>query len=162
MLKVSIFERIKDNHSLRQMLVRPEKRVEKKVKYAIPYHSSKSSKEKPKVTTVQATPAPGSKCFFWSGKIKISCSKDGKFNSKGNPVNKCEDFPCIRYDELMFLCKKRKEDHFNELRLDGVTAEEWADEFFRCGSCSSCGKDRTNHNILPLEGHWFAICKEED
>ena len=47
------------------------------------------------------------------------------------------------------------------LKLDGETAEEWAERFFEFEKCDACGKDREDHDIIPFVGHWFARCKTE-
>lgn len=49
-----------------------------------------------------------------------------------------------------------------KLKLDGMTAEEWAEEFFRFSYCEECGKDKEDHDIIPFLGHWFARCKLTD
>ena len=48
------------------------------------------------------------------------------------------------------------------LKLDGVTAEEWAKEYFEYTRCESCEHDIEAHLIIPFNGHWFAKCLKED
>ena len=47
----------------------------------------------------------------------------------------------------------------NEIKLDGMTAKEWATELFQFSYCEECGKDKEDHDIIPFLGHWFARCR---
>lgn len=43
---------------------------------------------------------------------------------------------------------------------DGLTAEEWAEEYFECELCSGCGGDAKDHDYVLFLGHWFARCRK--
>ena len=43
-------------------------------------------------------------------------------------------------------------------KLHDQTAEEWAEELFKYQVCDSCGHDKEMHDIIPLDGNWFARC----
>jgi hypothetical protein len=47
------------------------------------------------------------------------------------------------------------------LRLDDMTAEQWANMMFECSLCEDCMLDQDEHDIIPFNGHWFARCKHE-
>lgn len=42
---------------------------------------------------------------------------------------------------------------------EGVTANQWAVSYFESKDCEECGGDREAHDIVLLEGHWFAQCR---
>ena len=44
--------------------------------------------------------------------------------------------------------------------VDGVTAEEWAEELFEFEFCDECGGDVKDHDYVLLMGHWFARCRK--
>lgn len=46
--------------------------------------------------------------------------------------------------------------------LHGETAEQWADRMFEFETCSDCGKDKEDHDIIEFMGSWFARCKSKD
>jgi len=46
-----------------------------------------------------------------------------------------------------------------ETDIDGVTAAAWAEEFFEFELCSECLKDKEDHVMGLVLGHWFAWCK---
>lgn len=48
------------------------------------------------------------------------------------------------------------------LDIDGVSAEEWADEYFEFSYCDQCGGDAQDHDYILFMGHWFARCKDEN
>ena len=48
-----------------------------------------------------------------------------------------------------------------ELKLDGLTAKEWAEQQFEFEYCAKCGGDAEDHDIIPFMGHWFARCKQK-
>jgi len=162
MLKVSIFERMKGK-DVSSKIQEKVKRTKMKMSSEAVTKRTSSTKHKhsdtPKKEIVQFVPETETKCFFSSGRKKITCSRDGIFDSRGNPKNKCPDFPCTRYDEVMFTCKNRK--NGESLNIEGQTAEEWADEFFRFELCEVCGGDKADHDIIPFNGHWFARCKKK-
>lgn len=39
-------------------------------------------------------------CFSTDITEQLSCSKDGKFDEYGFPINKCSQFPCEKYEHL--------------------------------------------------------------
>ena len=47
-----------------------------------------------------------------------------------------------------------------ELRIDGLSAEEWLDMMFEFENCSECGKGKENHDVIVFLGNFFARCKD--
>lgn len=45
-------------------------------------------------------------------------------------------------------------------KIDGVTAEEWADRLFEFENCEECHRGKEGHTIIVFMGNWFARCKK--
>jgi hypothetical protein len=51
------------------------------------------------------------KCTFSTDITEqISCCQDGKFNDMGFPINKCPNFPCQKYKDLVSKINERRKE----------------------------------------------------
>lgn len=46
-----------------------------------------------------------------------------------------------------------------DVKIDGQTFEEFANELFEYEYCADCGGDVEDHEGWIVLGHWFAHCK---